>query len=70
MTERALNEDNVLVASLDLFAIQMPCNSVLFKPSPEYQTKSLLFKLSVTHPISQTTYDLNNKLLVHYSSLD
>ena len=33
----------------------MPANSLLFKPS-------------VTQPISQTPYDLNNELLVRYSS--
>ena len=37
-----------------LFAIQMPNNSSLFKPS-------------VTQPISQTPYDLNKELLVRYS---
>ena len=36
-----------------LFAIQMPANSSLFKPS-------------VTQPFSQTPYDLNNELLVCY----
>ena len=45
----------------------MPANSSLFKPWPEYRTKSLLFKPSVTQPISQTPYDLNNELLVRYS---
>ena len=51
-----------------LYAIQMPANSSLFKPWPEYGTKSLLFKPSVTQPVSQTPYDLNNELLVRYSS--
>ena len=36
------------------FAIQMPTISLLFKPS-------------VTQPISQKPYDLNNELLVRYS---
>ena len=45
----------------------MPANSSLFKPCPEYRTKSSLFKPSVTQPISQTPYDLNNELLVRYS---
>ena len=31
-------------------------------------SKSLLFKPSVTQPISQATYDLNSKLLLCYSS--
>ena len=45
----------------------MPGNSLLFKPWPEYQTKSSLFKPSVTQPISQTPHDLNNERIVRYS---
>ena len=63
-----LNSRNIWITNFHLLAIQMPDNSSLFKPWPEYQTKSLLFKPSVTQPISQTPYDLNSKLLVCYSS--
>ena len=52
-----LNSGNIWIGNFHLFAIQMPANSSLFKPS-------------VTQPISQTTYDLNSKLLVRYSSHD
>ena len=41
---------------------------MFFKPWPEYQTKNPLFKPSIMQPIGQTTYDLNNELLVCYLS--
>ena len=50
-----LNSGKIWIMKFHLFAIQMPSNSSLFKPS-------------VTKPISQTTYDLNSELLVRYSS--
>ena len=50
-----LNKGNLWIKNFHLFAIQMLANSSLFKPS-------------VTQPICQTPYDLNNKLLVRYSS--
>ena len=65
-----LNKGNICIAMFYLITIQMPGNSWLFKPSPEQRTKNLLFKPSVMQPISQTTYNLNNKLIVHYSSHD
>ena len=49
-----LNSGTIWITNFYLFAIQMFANSSLFKPS-------------VTQPISQTTYDLNIKLLVRYS---
>ena len=57
-----LNKGNIRITNFHLFANQMPANSSLFKPWPEKRTKSLLFKPSVTQPISQTPYDLNNEL--------
>ena len=63
-----LNSGNIWIMNFYLFAIQMPANSLLFKTWPEYRTKSLLFKPSVTQPISQTHFDLNSELLVRYSS--
>ena len=65
-----LKSGNSLITNYHLFDIQMPSNSSLFKPWPKWITKSLLFKPSVIQPISQTTYDLNSKLLVCYSSHD
>ena len=76
-----LNSGKIWITNINLFPIQMPSNSLLFKTWLEYQTKSLLykpwsekrtksllFKPSVTQPISQTPYDLNSELLVCYSS--
>ena len=48
----------------------MPGISLLFKPQPEYLTKSSLFKPSVHEPINQTTYDLNNELFDEQTILD
>ena len=48
-----LNNRHTWIKNLNLFATQMPSNSLLFKPS-------------VTQHISQTTYDLNSELLVCY----
>ena len=59
-----LNKGNIWVTNFHLFAIQMPGKSSLFKPCPEYRTKSSV----VTQPISQTPYDLNSQLLICYSS--
>ena len=56
-----MNKGNIWITNFHLFANQMPTNSSLFNPWPEYRTKCLLFKPSVTQPFSQTTYDLNNK---------
>ena len=39
-----LNKGNIWITNFHLFAIQTLGNSSLFKPWPEYQTKSLLFK--------------------------
>ena len=50
-----LNSGNIWITNFHLFAIQMPANSSLIKPS-------------VTQPISHTTYDLKSGLLVSYSS--
>ena len=36
----------------------------------EWRSKSLLFKPLVVQPIRQTTYNLNDDLLVHFSSHD
>ena len=52
-----LNSRNIWITNFYLFAIKMPVNSLKFKPS-------------VTPPSSQTTFDLNSKLLVFYSSHD
>ena len=58
---------NIWITKFHLFSIQMPGKSSLFKPCCEYRTKSSLFKPSVTQPISQRPYDLNNELLFAYS---
>ena len=63
-----LNKGNICITMFYLATIQMPGNSWLFKTSPEQRTKNLQFKPTVMQPISQTTYNLNNKLIVHYSS--
>ena len=39
-----LNKGNIWIINFHLFTIQMPTNSLLFKPWPEYRTKSF-FKL-------------------------
>ena len=56
--------------NFDLFTIQMPGDSLLFKPWPEYRTKSSLFKPSVMQPISQAPYDLNNESFDERTILD
>ena len=63
-----LNSGNIWIMNFYLFAIQMHANNSLFKPWLEYQTKILLFKPSVTQPMNQITYDLNNKLLFGWVS--
>ena len=47
-----------------------PHKKFMIKISIEHQTKSSLFKPSVMQPISLTTFDLNSKFLVCYSSHD
>ena len=42
---------DIWITNFYLFTIQMPDNSPLFKPWPEYRTKSLLRKPSVTQPV-------------------
>ena len=54
LNNKHLNMGNIWITNFHFFAIQMPGNSLVFKPS-------------VTQPTSQTTYDLNNELLVHKS---
>ena len=61
---------NFWIVNFYLFAVQMPGNSLLFKPWSEYGSKSLIFKPSVMQPISQTTFDLNNKLFDERNILD
>ena len=67
LNNKHLNKEYIWITNFHLFPIQMPANSSLFKLWPEYQTKSSLFKPSVTKPFSQAPYDLNNELLVRYS---
>ena len=52
-----LNSGNIWIKKFHLFAIQIPCYNLLFKPS-------------VTKPISQTTYDLNNRPFKERTDLD
>ena len=39
-----LKKGNIWITNFYLFAIEIPANSLLFKPWPEKRTKSLLFK--------------------------
>ena len=52
-----LNGGYIWLTNFYLFAIQMPGNSWLFKPWPEYRTKSCFL-----------SHDLNNELKIHHSS--
>ena len=65
-----LNSGDNWITNFYLFAIHMPGNSFLLKSWPEYLTFSLLFKPSVTQPISQTIFDLKNEPFKEQTILD